>query len=103
MGAAETSWKRGKIEHHGDFIRDMSDRMSKNTTKLDIDDAYEMSSSAKNAMHVVEGYSPAQWVVAKTPSVPESILEEVPNISLLDAASKDRDFQKIISLRAAAR
>ena len=68
-----------------------------------LDDAIDQCVSAKNQMYMIEGYSPSQWVLAQNPRVPDSVLEENPDINLWNADQKGMDFQRHMEVRQAAR
>lgn len=72
-------WQRGRIERHGDTLKNMMYRMDNQSTIRDTDEfdlVLQSCCKAKNTMINHQGYSPEQAVLGKSSRVPGSILSD---------------------------
>ena len=102
-------WQRGRIERHGSTIKDMLHRIDQEYTINDssqFDAALLQCFQAKNAMSIVDGYSPEQAVLGRASRLPASIISDEDSIAHLNCQGADlasEKFQQRLELRASAR
>ena len=102
-------WQRGRIERHGSTIKDMLHRIDQEYAINDssqFDAALLQCFQAKNAMSIVDGYSPEQAVLGRASKLPASIISDEDSIAHLNCQGADlasTKFQQQLELRAAAR
>ena len=102
-------WQRGRIERHGETVKEMLSRIDNHTpieTDKDFDYALQQCFQAKNSMSVAKGYSPEPAVLGKASRVPGSICSDETTVthSLEDSEDTQADaFQKRMQIRAEAR
>ena len=102
-------WQRGRIERHGSTIKDMLHRIDQECVINDssqFDAALLQCFQAKNAMSIVDGYSPEQAVLGRAARLPASIISDEDSVAHLNCQGADlasTKFQQQLELRAAAR
>ncbi|OLP81461.1 hypothetical protein AK812_SmicGene37993 [Symbiodinium microadriaticum] len=73
------AWQRGRVERHGDIVKDMLARMDNHsplTNDTSFDEALLQAFQAKNALVRHQGYSPEQIVLGKAVHVPGSLTSD---------------------------
>ena len=73
------AWQRGRVERHGDIVKDMLARMDNHsplTNDTTFDEALLQAFQAKNALVRHQGYSPEQIVLGKAVHVPGSLTSD---------------------------
>ena len=102
-------WQRGRLERHGDVLKDMLHRLDTEqaiTTEEDFDKAVLQCFQAKNALVRHEGYSPEQTVLGKSLKVPGSLTsdERAAAHALTEGSSLEAEQQRQrLDLRCRAR
>ena len=103
------AWQRGRIERHGQVLKDMLTRMDTQkpiATLAEFDDSLAQCFSAKNALVRVRGFSPEQLVLGKSARIPAS-LTSCDSAASHEMASTEglegEAFRQNLSRRAAAR
>ena len=72
-------WQRGRVERHGATVKEMLDRMDDELMIEDaqhFDEALAQCFRAKNSMSIIEGYSPEQAVLGRSPKLPASVVSD---------------------------
>ena len=103
------AWQRGRIERHGQVLKDMLTRMDTQkpiATLAKFGDSLAQCFSAKNALVRVRGFSPEQLVLGKSAPIPAS-LTSCDSAASHEMASTEglegEAFRQNLSRRAAAR
>ena len=102
-------WQRGRVERHGATVKEMLDRMDDELMIEDaqhFDEALAQCFRAKNSMSIIEGYSPEQAVLGRSPKLPASVVsdEETSAHPSCQGTELARTcFQRHLELRTAAR
>ena len=108
-GAAEAHWTRGLVERHGTYLREMVAKMELDglPPELSVQAVIDRALAAKSMMSRILGYSPAQWVLATQPRIPESLMtdeDDVDHVPFRDMPeSADDEFARVVQVRDAAR
>ena len=102
-------WQRGRVERHGATVKEMLDRMDDELMIEDaqhFDEALAQCFRAKNSMSIIEGYSPEQAVLGRSPKLPASVVsdeETSAHPSCQGTKLARTRFQRHLELRTAAR
>ena len=67
------AWQRGRVERHGGILKEMLDRMDKDSLIESIeglDKCFQECVIAKNLLVRVQGFSPEQLVLGKASKIP---------------------------------
>ena len=83
--AGEAHWQLGIVERMIRTVWSAAERVMKETG-VDIHEAVSLSVKSQNQVERVKGYSPAQWVLGKSPTIPGHVLNENIELPLLDEA-----------------
>ena len=75
--AAESPWSNGICERHNAVIGGMVTKMMHDSSD-DIDTALAWAINAKNSLHNVYGFSPAQLVFGRNPNIPTVLNDKLP-------------------------
>ncbi|CAE7708982.1 GIP [Symbiodinium sp. CCMP2592] len=103
------AWQRGKLERHGDIIKDMLSRLDTHSPLANddlFDQALLQAFQAKNALVRHQGYAPEQIVLGKSLRIPGSITSDDDLASHLLVEGEDLEAErhrKRLELRCRAR
>ena len=75
--AAESPWSNGICERHNAVIGNMVTKMMHDSGN-NIETALAWAINAKNSLHNVYGFSPAQLVFGKNPNIPTVLNDKLP-------------------------
>ena len=100
---AEAAWKHGKVERHGDVLRDMIHKVMTEQDSAELEDVIDACCVAKNNLVQVSGYTPSQWVLSQNPRVPEQLLQDQSSMSMWDFENHSESFRALVELRISAR
>ena len=103
------AWQRGRIERHGDILKNMLSRMDHDQILMGVskfDEALRMCCQAKNQLSKNHGLSPDQAVLGKSTQLPASLSSDDSAAAHSRANGTDLDsqrFQEMLNKRTQAR
>ena len=103
------AWQKGRIERHGDILKNMLTRMDQENpfqTPSQFDEALLMCCRAKNSLSRSHGYAPEQIVLGKSSKLPASLTGDplAPAHALaIGEGLESENFRKTLDLRTRAR
>ncbi|CAL1160551.1 unnamed protein product, partial [Cladocopium goreaui] len=103
------AWQKGRIERHGQIIKNMLDRFDREKKIEDVQELDQVLQScfqAKNALARHQGFSPEQIVLGKATKVPASLTsdEHASAHSLADGSDLESEvFRRNLDIRSRAR
>ena len=103
------AWQRGRLERHGDIVKNMLSRVDKEvpiTSDSQLDQALQQVFNAKNALVRHKGYAPEQSVLGKSVRIPGSVSSDEELSSHSPAEGQDleaEEHRQRLELRCQAR
>ncbi|OLQ03552.1 Copia protein [Symbiodinium microadriaticum] len=103
--AGQAHWQQGVIERHGGWYKEILNRVidEHSVQGEEIHLAVAAVNAAKNELRRKHGFSPAQAVFGKDPACPEELLCGRDEGQYLELVTEDRQRQKEIAIRNAAK
>ena len=103
------AWQRGRIERHGDIVKNMLHRMDHDQTISSLsqfDEALKLCCQAKNQLSKQSGYSPEQLVLGKSTKLPASLAsddEAAAHSLAIGSDLESQRFKEMLERRTQAR